>query len=151
MSSQLPILEQDQGAREHSGALFFLRAYYLCTPLFYLLDRATGFDIRVSMLDYTPGLKNAYYAAALACGIASALLPRLTSPIALVESSVNFIVLVTGFFGAYFSFAVSQADRVPLANPFTMHSVINTVISGSVLIIAIRTNPFARSLDRRKR
>ena len=50
--------------------------YYLGTPIFFLLDRLTGFNFRVAFLDEWPTGKIIYYLIAFLLGIVAFALPE---------------------------------------------------------------------------
>jgi hypothetical protein len=133
-------------ARLPRGTVVF-QAYYCLTPLFMILDYCFGYDVRVPLVAHVPYLKGAYYGGLIACGIAAAGVPRIAAPIALIESSWNFAMIVAGFYGAYWGFAVSMGTARPLPNPITIQAVINTVLTGSFLIASIRSNPWGRRIS----
>ncbi len=70
-----------------------IQAYYLATPLFFLVDVFLSFPIRVSALA-DPGLRYLYYAFALGCGVATRVRPKVGPYVGLAESSLNILLLV---------------------------------------------------------
>ncbi len=70
-----------------------IEAYYLATPLFFLVDVFLSFPIRVSALA-DPGLRYLYYAFALGCGVASRVRPKVGPYVGLAESSLNILLLI---------------------------------------------------------
>ncbi len=70
-----------------------IEAYYLATPLFFLVDVFLSFPIRVSALA-DPGLRYLYYAFALGCGVASRVRPKVGPYVGLAESALNILLLI---------------------------------------------------------
>ncbi len=103
-----------------------IEAYYLATPLFFLVDIFLSFPIRVSALA-DPGLRYLYYAFALGCGVASRVRPKVGPYVGLAESSLNILLLVLSvmlpiaqlpdlvFAGEYPSRRPSRASHWPIS------------------------------------
>jgi hypothetical protein len=117
-------------------ARLLVRAYYLATPLFLLLDLALGVSVRASFLDPAPALKVMYYVLAFACGLAMTRWPRHAGRIGLVESGANIILVVLGVGVSYL--ALMDADEGPAlaASPFTDATAVNLVISAASAIVS---------------
>ncbi len=70
-----------------------IRYYYFLTPLFIALDGLGGWNLRIAGLA-DPGHRIAYYGFLLACTVGIWKLPRLIPLITVVESGVNFFLLI---------------------------------------------------------
>jgi hypothetical protein len=77
-----------------SARLGWLRAYYLGTPLFWLLDSLWGVRLRVAFLDDLPVLRDAYYLLCFGIGIVAMRAPRYAGRLAFFESSANLGLLI---------------------------------------------------------
>lgn len=120
----------------------FLRFYYYLTPLFYLFYWYTGHPVRVSNV-FGDGVTHLYYIFCLACAALCFFVPRSTNLVALIESSVNFLLLLT---------PVLLASILVIDNPagfrFGLPQVVNFLLVGSILIYIIKRSE--RNLFRKK-
>jgi hypothetical protein len=108
------------------------KLYYLvATPLFVLLDYAFGANIRVAFLDGHAGLRAAYYAIAIGCGVAVWRRPRWAALVGVTESGANIGLLIIGVFVAYLGMLDDAGGPGAIANPFTPRAVVNLVISAA--------------------
>jgi len=73
---------------------FIAKWYYYATPLFILLDYLLGINVRVSALDTMPFHKNAYYGFCILCGLCIYISPRFSPLVALLESAINYILMI---------------------------------------------------------
>ena len=71
--------------------------YYIATPAFILAELLFGISIRVPYFLTGLPLRCIYYSLCMACGAGCYFRPRATYVIALVESSANIVLLLTGF------------------------------------------------------
>ena len=124
----------------------FARWYFYITPLFILLDYFLGLNIRVSALDSVPVYKNLYYGFCVLCGIGVFIAPGYSTIVALFESTINFIMLIVGFFLQYMQTVTSLMDDVTgsdfkaVENSLTAESMTNFAIVGFCLILTFRTS-----------
>ena len=124
----------------------FARWYFYITPLFILLDYFLGLNIRVSALDSVPVYKNLYYGFCVLCGIGVFMAPGYSTIVALFESTINFIMLIVGFFLQYMQTVTSLMDDVTgsdfkaVENSLTAESMTNFAIVGFFLILTFRTS-----------
>jgi hypothetical protein len=116
-----------------------IQAYYLGTPLFWLLDVALQAPIRAAALP-DPGWRLLYYAFAMGCGILARWRPRLTPFIGLAESSVSLLLLVLSVLLPIFTLPSRVAEGGDLAVPFGPTQLINVFLSGSMLVISFYRN-----------
>lgn len=108
------------------------KVYYLvATPLFVVLDYAFGANVRVAFLDGHSGLRAAYYAIAIGCGVAVWRRPRWAALVGVTESGANIALLIIGVFVAYLGMLDDAGGPGAIANPFTPHAVTNLVISAT--------------------
>ena len=124
----------------------FARWYFYITPLFILLDYFLGLNIRVSALDSAPVYKNLYYGFCVLCGIGVFIAPGYSTIVALFESTINFIMLIVGFFLQYMQTVTSLMDDVTgsdfkaVEDSLTAESMTNFAIVGFFLILTFRTS-----------
>ena len=113
--------------------------YYYITPVFILLDYIGGISIRVTVLDSMPFYKNLYYGFCILCGISVYALPWLTPLVALLESSVNFLMTVLAVFLPYFRFITETEDvltaPLPTVAGFDSPHIVNILLSGTIAIL----------------
>lgn len=143
-----------QPSDEGSGAGFLTR-YLLGTPLFVLLDIAFDAPVRVAALQHS-NLRFGYYGFAFACGILAHARPALEPWVGMGESAVNILLLVLAVMVPIWSLPDALMANAPLVGPFDKVSLINFVISGTVLVVgfygaqarsqAARARPPPRSL-----
>ena len=116
-----------------------IQAYYLATPLFFLVDVFLSFPIRVSALA-DPGLRYLYYAFALGCGVASRVRPKVGPYVGLAESSLNILLLVLSVMLPI----VQLPDRVfageSLPEPLSGLTLANFMLSGSILVASFHVH-----------
>ncbi len=124
----------------------FARWYFYITPLFILLDYILGINIRVSALETMPTYKNLYYGFCILCGICMYIIPRYSAVVALLESSINIMMLVLGIFLPYIRTItaliddVLGADFTALGESFKVQPMVNLAIVASCLILTFRTS-----------
>jgi hypothetical protein len=116
-----------------------IQAYYLGTPLFWLLDVALQAPIRAAALP-DAGWRLLYYAFATGCGILSRWRPRMTAFIGLAESSVSLLLLVLSVLLPIFTLPSRVAEGGDLSVPFGPTRLINVFLSGSILVISFYRN-----------
>ena len=113
-----------------------LRLWYFATPIFALLDWGLGFTARVAAIESGLG-RFFYYVACVACAVVVARWPRLSSWVALTESSVNVGLLFIATASSYFlgPDAVA-AGRSP--DVMTLPRLVNFLLVGGVLIYSVQ-------------
>ncbi len=120
------------------------RWYFYITPLFILLDYILGINIRVSALETMPLYKNLYYGFCILCGICMYIIPRYSAVVALLESSINIMMLVLGIFLPYIRTIMALMDDVlgadftALEESLKVQPMVNLFIVGSCLILTFR-------------
>jgi hypothetical protein len=126
-----------------------LQWYYYITPIFIVLDLGFDLDFRVTYLATMPIFKWSYYALMCGCAYLVWKFPRGIALTGLLESLLNIILLCGGFFAAYTGAMNSVlANDAEMANPFTWPAVVNFILSGAVLVLAWKTNPLLKKLER---
>jgi len=127
-----------------------LQIYYLATPLFWLADLWWGADLRVAALDAWPAAKTLYYLVCCGLAVLGVAAPRAASLTGLLESSVNILLLLTGFLTTYLAAVESAAAGTLTGSPFTLSKMGNFLVVGTVLVISFYANPLlARGIGRR--
>lgn len=116
-----------------------IQAYYLATPLFWVLDVALHAPIRAAALP-DPGWRLAYYLFATGCGILARWRPRLTPFIGLAESSVNLLLLLLSVLLPIFTLPARVAEGAEVSLPFGPAQLINVCLSGFILLISFYRN-----------
>ncbi|MCP4613302.1 MAG: hypothetical protein GY845_31820 [Planctomycetes bacterium] len=121
----------------------FARWYFYITPLFILLDYIWGLNIRVSALDSAPGYKNLYYGFCILCGIGMFITPRYSAIVALLESSINFMMIVLGIFMPYvqnvlYAEDILNADFKAVGEAITAEPFANLMIVGACVVLTFR-------------
>jgi hypothetical protein len=120
-----------------------LRAYYLGTPLFWLLDYWFGVRIRVAFLDDLPALRYGYYLLCFGIGIIAIQAPRYASRLAFFESAANLgliIVSVGIWYLRMIDWAGSPSAMVPVITPWEL---VNFVLAAATAAVSY----VMRSLD----
>ena len=116
-----------------AGRRRWVEAYYLGTPLFALADLVFGANVRAVGLAGHPELRAGYYAACLACGVASFARPAWAGFVGLAESSLNLLVLALSVFLPYYALVERVLDGgTPAGNPLTPGFLANFVLSSAV-------------------
>jgi hypothetical protein len=116
-----------------------IQAYYLATPLFWLLDVLFHAPIRVAALPQ-PGLRLLYYVFALGCGVLVRWRPRLTPFVGLAESSMNLLLLILSVLLPIFTLPTRVAEGAEISLPFGPAMLINFFLSGTLLVISFYRN-----------
>ena len=116
-----------------------IEAYYLATPLFFLVDIFLSFPIRVSALA-DPGLRYLYYAFALGCGVASRVRPKVGPYVGLAESSLNILLLVLSVMLpiAQLPDLVFAGESLPA--PLSGLTLANFMLSGGILVVSFQVH-----------
>jgi len=120
------------------------RWYFYITPLFILLDYILGVNVRISALDSMPLYKNLYYGFCILCGVCMYIVPRYSAVVALLESSINFMMLVLGIFLPYIRTVMALMDDVlgadfkALEESLKVQPMVNLAIVGSCVILTFR-------------
>ena len=115
---------------------YLLGGYYLVTPAFLVLEWLTGLQIRVPAFLQEPVHRNTYYGICFAFGILFFLLPRLAGAVALLESSVN-IVLVFAIFGKGIADVLTKAAEDPIEFVPTAETFSGDVVAGMLLAMVV--------------
>ncbi len=122
----------------------FARWYFYITPAFILLDYCLGLNIRVAALDSMPLYKNLYYGFCVLCGICMYIIPRYSAVVALLESSINIMMLVLGIFLPYIRTITALMDDVlgadfpALEESLKVQPMVNLFIVAFCLLLTFR-------------
>ena len=123
---------------------FIPRWYYYATPLFILLDYLAGINVRVAALDSMPLYKNAYYGFCILCALCIYIFPKYSSIVALLESGINFVMMILLLFLPY-AILISNTEDVlsqdwSLPQMFTAQRIVNLTLAGFVAVFAFRAS-----------
>ncbi len=119
-----------------SSQLSLIKWFYWLTPLFFLLDFAFGWDMRVAGLEQTDH-KILYYLFIAAIALIQWWKPSLEAVTALVDCAINYAILIIATYTKYLGILVGAADG-EVASPITVQEVLNFVLVGSMMIISFR-------------
>ena len=124
------------------GGLALLKFYYILTPLFLVMERVWGINIRVPLILSSAKLRYAYYGVCFACGLLCYFKEILTPIVTIVESTINIALLCSGFFLTALTMSMEigegQINNVPEA--LSLKGVL-----GFVLALAVWAFAFKRS------
>ena len=112
-----------------------MRAYYLGTPLFWLLDYWFGVRIRVAFLDDLPALRYGYYLLCFVIGIIAMQAPRYACRLAFFESAANLgliIVSVGVWYLRMIDWAGSPSAMVQVVTPWELVNFVLAATAGVV-------------------
>ncbi len=109
-----------------------IRAYYLVTPLFVILDILFGFTFRASGLTL-PEYRYLYYGFCLLCALGCFFQVRYTALIAIAESSVNLLILLLGIMLPVIHLGNLQGET-GAAILINSDNILNFMITGLVLV-----------------
>lgn len=122
---------------------FIPRWYYYATPLFILLDYLVGINVRVSALESLPLYKNIYYGFCITCGVLIFILPRCSPIVALIESGINFLMMILLLFLPYV-LCIMQDDILgegwQSMEGLNLKHMFNILIAGFVAVPAFRAS-----------
>jgi len=125
--------------------LRFVRAYYLATPVFLIINETLGANVRVAAFEHRPALKYGYYLMCTLLGLLMLLRPAWTGILGLAESSTNITLLVVGYLTPHFE-AISQlaaSGQLP-QSPSAAEWFLNFAISATAWAISFYRNPLVR-------
>ena len=126
---------------------WLLRAYYLATPVFFVIDLVFHAPVRAAALPQ-PGQRWAYYGFCLACGLVARAHPLWTRPIAFTESCINLLLLALSVMLPIWSLVdtLETAAGPPAFGPARMA---NFMLSAAILLLAFyRTQPRSPAASR---
>jgi hypothetical protein len=112
-----------------------LRAYYIATPLFLIIELLSGVSLRVPIFLTMP-LRCFYYGCCFACGTVCYLRPRATPAVALIESSLNIGVVFLGFGAAMIKAAFLVAETTTIPEVLTLKGIANFITVGAIWVIS---------------
>jgi hypothetical protein len=106
--------------------------YYLGTPIFFLLDRLTGFNFRVAFLDEWPTGKIIYYLIAFLLGIVAWRRPEWTARIGLLESTTDVVLIILSVLVWYGGALDAAGSETGMPVGFEAQALVNFVISALI-------------------
>jgi hypothetical protein len=118
-----------------SGKL--VRAYYLLTPLFLVLDTRYGISVRASGLTL-PEYRYLYYGFCLLCAAGCYWRVSYTPLIAMAESSINLLILFLGVMLPIYSLVELPLDTEAVRS-FNGERLFNFLITGIVLVTVFQS------------
>jgi hypothetical protein len=122
---------------------FIAKWYYYATPLFILLDYLLGINVRVSALDAMPLYKYAYYGFCILCGLCMYISPRYSPIIALLESAINYVLMILLLLTPYIR-CLMQEDIIgegwQNVEALTAQQIINLLIAALVAAYAFKAS-----------
>lgn len=131
----------------------FQVAYYLVgTVAFAALDWILAAPIRATFLD-RPQQRLVYYVALLGLGLLCRAKRQWAPLVGLGESAVNLFLVIASIMLPVFSLVDAVDAGGPMTLPFTTWTLLNVLITGSVLIVSFQQNQRAlmsRGRDRRR-
>jgi len=112
--------------------------FYLASPLFFLLDFAFGWDIRISFLDQNIAWKLAYYLFCFGVGILMWRWDALKPILGIVEGGINILLLTLSILLPYYQAIDAISSGKQIINPLDSGSLINYLLTGVFLIISMQ-------------
>jgi len=91
------------------GELRLIQLYYLCTPLFFMVDAGLGLELRAGFLDEAGG-RYGWYALCFGLGLVVWWWPVAAPGVALLESALNFMLLCVAVLAPVFQFSPEAMD-----------------------------------------
>jgi hypothetical protein len=111
-------------------------AYYIATPLFFIMELLWGISLRVPVLLAVP-LRYVYYLFCFVCGAICYFRPRVTPVIGLIESTVNIALVFLGFLAAIIAtWNVDRTTTTPAPEALPLKDVLSFAIIATVWIIS---------------
>ena len=128
--------EQFQPEASSSPIAFgLLRAYYIATPVFLVIELLSGISLRVPIFLTMP-LRCLYYGCCFACGTVCYLRPRATPTVALTESTINIFLIFLGFGTALIKGAFLVAETTTIPEVFTPKGIVNFIVVATVWVVS---------------
>lgn len=122
--------------------LLIPKLYYAVTPVFILLDYLCGINVRAVVLDSKPVYKVLYYGFCILCGIAIYLVPRYTAVVALLESTIIFLMTVLSVFIPYVQSIFLMDDilnaDIQYISIATPSYIVNLVLAGGMAALTFK-------------
>ncbi|MHC4155045.1 MAG: hypothetical protein ACYST6_09010 [Planctomycetota bacterium] len=130
-------LEEQSQPKVSSKPMTFglLRAYYIATPLFLIIELLSGISLRVPIFLSMP-LRCFYYGCCFACGTVCYLRPHAAPVVALTESTINIFLIFVGFGAAVISGAFLVAETTTIPEVLTLKGIVNFITVGAIWVIS---------------
>ena len=116
----------------------YIMWFYLASPLFFLLDFAFGWDIRISFLDQNTAWKLAYYLFCFSVGILMWRWDVLKPILGIVEGGINILLLTLSVLLPYYQAIDAISSGEQITNPLDSGTLINYLLTGVFLIISMQ-------------
>jgi hypothetical protein len=134
---------RDYGLADRTGGHGgFIAGYLLATPAFVVADLAFDMPFRVAALEGS-NLRFLYYGGAMLCGGLTYVRPAVAPWVGMGESATNLFLLMLSILLPIWSMPDAILSGAPLEGPFDQTSLMNVVLSGSVLLYAYYRNQTA--------
>jgi hypothetical protein len=114
----------------HGG---FIGAYLLSTPVFVVADLLFDMPFRVAALADS-NLRFFYYGGVMLCGVLTYARPATAPWVGMGESATNLLLLMLSILLPIWNMPDAIMSGAPLEGPFDQMSLVNVVLSGSVLL-----------------
>ena len=116
-------------------AIRWIQGYYLSSPVFFLIGLWWGFEVRVTFLP-DPGIRFLYYVVLSGLGLLSHFKPKLAPWVALVESTVNLLLIFLWILLPIYSLAEGGLEGGALGVPYTPGEVlVNGALAGGFFVL----------------
>ena len=125
--------EATTGADAAGGHGGLIAAYLLATPAFVVADVAFDMPFRVAALADS-NLRFLYYAGAMLCGALTYVRPAAAPWIGMGESATNLLILMLSILLPIWDMPDAILSGGRLEGPFDQTSLLNVLLSGSVLL-----------------
>ena len=117
---------------------FLVKYYYLASPLFMFFDWLTGMSFRISGIE-SDTYRFGYYVLIIVCGIICWKIPKSASLIGILETSINYLILIVVPFTNYLE-AVDQVYQGKEIELFSNTNGINFILNGCILALALNNH-----------
>jgi hypothetical protein len=140
--------------RWRDAILSLLRSYYWSTPVFFVLDRFFGLNVRVSDFIGSPGWRLVYYLFCVGCLFILLKRPHWGPFAGLFESSVNLFTLMSGILFPIWNAEAAGPAAVALEPPVTPERVVHFLLAGTMCLVSfygclsvLQTNRFRPEIE----
>ena len=127
-----------------NNSVRFIQSYYLATPLFFIIDWVLGVNIRLVIPGGEDILYYLYYALCFIAGFLALKSDLLAALIALLECSVNILLLLLGILWPLLTIGDRIEAGAEVVYTFGMAELIHFAIAGSMLVLAFYQNPLMK-------
>ena len=117
-------------------SICLLWGYYLATPLFLVFELVWDISIRVPFFFTVESYRYLYYAVCFVFGVVCFFVPKITPFVALVESSVNIVLLIVGYVTIMLDTTMSAGELATVPAELTLKGVMSFALTGVIWITA---------------